>query len=247
MEVKPNRTVAIKVQRFDAFVFLEITVFFRLSVRNLGICRCSGLARVLYLVDGNSIEERGLTEVFTQTEAVIMNNEYGTKTDETFNSPEKSTNDEVISCLNGLIETCKDGQDGFKTAAEGVERSDLKSLFYEFGQQRSQFAGELQSLVQDLGGDPENTGTIGASLHRGWINIKSVVTGKDDTAILNECERGEDSAKKSYKTALDATLPANVREVVNTQYTSVQAAHDRVKALRDSSGDTASNSATTSY
>ena len=121
-------------------------------------------------------------------------------TDASFDSTTIS-NDDVISTLNGLIETCKDGQNGFKEAAEGVERSDLKSLFYEFSQQRSQFAGELQSLVQSLGGDPENWGSVAAAIHRGWINIKSAVTGKDEGAILNECERGEDSAKNAYKKA----------------------------------------------
>src|SRR5258708_27670037 len=90
------------------------------------------------------------------------------------------TNNEVISTLNKLIETCKDGQEGFKIAAEGVERSDLKSFFYEYSQQRSQFAGELQTLVQTLGGDPENSGSFSGALHRGWMNIKSAVTGKDE-------------------------------------------------------------------
>jgi uncharacterized protein (TIGR02284 family) len=97
-----------------------------------------------------------------------------------------ASNDDVISTLNGLIETCKDGRTDFKEAAEGVERSDLKSLFYEFSQQRSQFAGELQSLVQSLGGDPENTGSVAAAIHRGWINIKSAVTGKDEAAVFND-------------------------------------------------------------
>lgn len=144
------------------------------------------------------------------------------------------TNDDVISTLNGLIETCKDGQDGFKTAAEGVERSDLKSTFYELGQQRTQFAGELQSLVRELGGDPETTGSISASLHRGWINIKSAVTGQDEAAILNEAERGEDSAKKAYNDALAQDLPANVNSVVQTQAQAVIAGHDKVRSLRDS-------------
>lgn len=166
-----------------------------------------------------------------------MINEYDSSTPATpgdFASSTSIDNDSVISTLNGLIETCKDGQNGFKEAAEGVERSDLKSLFYEFSQQRSQFAGELQTLVQRLGGDPENSGSTLAALHRGWINIKSVVTGKDEKAILNECERGEDSAKNAYKNALEETLPSNVMETIRTQYTSVQAAHDRIKALRDS-------------
>ena len=170
-------------------------------------------------------------------------------TDASFDSTTAS-NDDVISTLNGLIETCKDGQNGFKEAAEGVDRSDLKSLFYEFSQQRSQFAGELQSLVQSLGGDPENSGSVAAALHRGWINIKSAVTGKDEGAILNECERGEDSAKNAYKNALEEALPANIMETVQTQYAAVQAAHDRVKALRDAANNEPtdrSNTATTSY
>src|SRR5687768_12764750 len=143
------------------------------------------------------------------------------------------TNDDVISTLNGLIETCKDGQEGFKEAAEGVERSDLKSLFFEFSQQRAQFVGELQSLVQGLGGDPEDSGSIAGALHRGWINIKSAVTGRDESNILAECERGEDSAKNAYKEALEEPLPANITEVIQRQYEAVLSAHDRIKALRD--------------
>lgn len=162
----------------------------------------------------------------------------------------KLSNDDVISTLNGLIETCKDGQNGFKEAAEGVERSDLKSLFYEFSQQRAQFAGELQSLVSTLGGDPENSGSVAGALHRGWINIKSAVTGKDDNAILNECERGEDSAKNAYKNALEEPLPANITDIVQQQYQAILSAHDRVKALRDAANNEPtdkSKPASTSY
>lgn len=144
------------------------------------------------------------------------------------------TNEDVISTLNGLIETLKDGQEGFKEAAEGVQNSELKSAFYEFSQQRSQFAGELQNAVRELGGDPENAGSVSGAIHRGWINIKSAVTGQDDQAILNEAERGEDSAKNAYKDALEEELPANVRAIVERQFSAVQQAHDRVKAMRDS-------------
>lgn len=144
------------------------------------------------------------------------------------------TNEDVISTLNNLIETNKDGQEGFKQAAEGVEDSSLKSTFFEYSQQRSQFTGELQGLVRELGGDPENSGSIAGSLHRGWINIKSAVTGQDKGAILNEAERGEDAAKKAYKDAMENDLPANVNAVVSRQSAAVQAAHDKIKLLRDS-------------
>ncbi len=143
------------------------------------------------------------------------------------------TNDKYISTLNNLIATNKDGQNGFKEAAEGVERSDLKSLFYDNSQQRSQFAGELQTLVRELGGDPEDSGSITGTIHQGWINLKSALTGNDEKAVLNECERGEDSAVKAYQTALEEELPANVRGVVQKQSQAVNAAHDKIKALRD--------------
>jgi uncharacterized protein (TIGR02284 family) len=67
---------------------------------------------------------------------------------------------------------------------------------------------------------------------------------------LNECERGEDSAKNAYKNALEEALPANIMETIQTQYVAVQAAHDRVKALRDAANNEPtdrSKPASTSY
>jgi uncharacterized protein (TIGR02284 family) len=174
-----------------------------------------------------------------------MINEHNKTTSGSFGGDGESLdNDTVISTLNGLIETCRDGQEGFKQAAEGVERSDIKTLFHEFSQQRAKFVGELQDTVRTLGGDPENTGSVAGALHRGWINIKSAVTGKDEAAILNECERGEDSAKNAYKEALETKLPAYVTQVVQDQYSAVQSAHDRVKALRDGFNEQASSART---
>jgi uncharacterized protein (TIGR02284 family) len=143
------------------------------------------------------------------------------------------TNEETIGTLNNLIETCKDGQNGFKEAAEAVEKSDLKTFLYDCSQQRSQFAGELQTLVREMGGDPEDSGSISASLHRGWMNIKSAITGNNEQAILNECERGEDSAVKNYKEALDTELPTHVNSLVRKQFATVQTTHDKIKSLRD--------------
>jgi uncharacterized protein (TIGR02284 family) len=146
-------------------------------------------------------------------------------------------NDSVISTLNGLIETCKDGQDGFKEASAGVENSELKTFFNERSLERSKYAGDLQALVQTLGGDPEKSGSIAGAIHRGWINIKTAVTGKDEASILNECERGEDSAKASYQKALDETLPDYVRETLQNQFQGVQASHDQVKVMRDAANN----------
>ncbi len=140
--------------------------------------------------------------------------------------------DDAISTLNNLIETCKDGENGFRTAAEGVKDSKLKTLFNTYSQQRAKFAAELQGEVRGLGGDPEKTGSVAASLHRGWINIKSTVTGEDEAAIIAECERGEDSAKANYEEAMKEDLPAKVKSTVEQQYGQVKEAHDRIRDLK---------------
>ncbi len=164
--------------------------------------------------------------------------------DATYESTASLSNDDVISTLNGLIQTAKDGEEGYKAAADAIERSDLKALFYEFAQQRSRFAGELQSLVHALGGDPESTGSLSGSVHRGWMDLKAAVTGKNEQSILNDCERGEDAAKDAYGDALQEGLPANIMETVQEQYTAILSAHDRVKALRDSAGGRSSSART---
>lgn len=147
-----------------------------------------------------------------------------------------ASNDAVISTLNNLIETCRDGQNGFQTAAEGVKDSELKQLFYTYSQQRAGYVGELQDEVRRLGGDPENSGSVAAALHRGWIDIKSAVTGGDDKSIISECERGEDSAVSNYRDALDADLPAAIRSVVERQAAEVKKAHDRIRSLEKGKG-----------
>ena len=140
--------------------------------------------------------------------------------------------DQVISALNSLIEVNRDGQKGFQEAAEKVEAPQIKTFLLEQSRSRAQFVGELQPLVQSLGSAPENTGTIAGALHRGWMDLKSALGGGDH-AIMAATETGEDYAIKEYKKALDETLPAPVREVVERQLQSVKQTHGKVKAMRD--------------
>jgi uncharacterized protein (TIGR02284 family) len=138
----------------------------------------------------------------------------------------------VIATLNNLIETCKDGENGYQTAAHCVKNDDLKALFASYAKQRGLYAAELQGEVSRLGGDPEKTGSIAGALWRGWTNIKSAVTGGDEGAVIAECERGEDSAKKNYEEALhEGGLPADVQAMVERQYAGIKEAHDRIRAL----------------
>jgi uncharacterized protein (TIGR02284 family) len=140
---------------------------------------------------------------------------------------------DTISLLNNLIETSKDGQKGFRECANDIENTELKGLFSQRSAECAAAAGELQQLVRSLGGDPETSSSATGTLHRGWVNLKSVLTGHSEKAILNECERGEDVALKHYKEALEKDLPSNVRSILEKQRQGVQRNHDQVKALRN--------------
>src|SRR5258708_17078630 len=82
--------------------------------------------------------------------------------------------------IDNLIETLKDGQEGFKQAAESVRNPALKALFSDYSNQRSRFATVLQSEARRQGETgPETTSSATGALHRGWVNLKSEVQRGD--------------------------------------------------------------------
>ena len=139
----------------------------------------------------------------------------------------------AISVVESLIETCKDGQKGYQDAAAHAKRSDLKTYFNEQSLERARFAGELEAELIRLGKpDKKVSGSVSGSLRRAWIDTKVSLGGGDKT-ILESVEAGEDNAKESYQKALSGSLPDNVTEIIRRQAASVQTAHDKVKRLRD--------------
>jgi uncharacterized protein (TIGR02284 family) len=139
----------------------------------------------------------------------------------------------AISVLEDLIETCKDGQKGYQDAATHVKRADLKTYFNEQSLERARFAGELQEERIRLGEtDKKDSGSVAGAMHRAWIDTK-VTLGAGDTSILESVEAGEDKAKESYQKAVTADLPENLAQIIRRQAASVQKAHDKVKSLRD--------------
>ncbi len=138
---------------------------------------------------------------------------------------------QVISTLNNLIQTCRDGEEGFRAAAVGVEDAELKELFDGYSRQRASFAGELKGEVRRLGGEPADAGSITGSFHRGWLGLKAALTGADERAVLAECERGEDSALAAYRAALGVDMPASIRTAVERQFAEVKEARERIRAM----------------
>ncbi|MGA2745571.1 MAG: PA2169 family four-helix-bundle protein [Candidatus Sulfotelmatobacter sp.] len=140
---------------------------------------------------------------------------------------------DALSVIENLIETCKDGQKGYQDAATHVKRSDLKTYFNEQSLERARFAGELEAELIRLGKpDKKVSGSVGGALRRAWIDTKVSLGGGDKT-VLESVEAGEDSAKEAYEKAVAGDLPENIAQIVRRQAASVESAHDKVKSLRD--------------
>lgn len=141
--------------------------------------------------------------------------------------------DDVIDTLNDLIECSKDGQYGFEACAEHVQSSELRDVLLARAKDCQTAVSELQVLVSQCGGTPDNGGTVGGAVHRGWVAVRGKLAGYTDVSMLEECERGEDVAKARYQKALKEPLPEPIRTIVERQYQGVLHNHDQIHMLRD--------------
>ena len=139
----------------------------------------------------------------------------------------------VVSVLNDLVETSKDGEKGFRKAAEDAHDAQLKTMFLSRAEDCTRGARELQDAVQGLGGKPETGGSMSGALHRGWVSLLGTLSGYSDKSLLEACEKGEDSAMERYRDALDEALPDNIRLLIERQYEGVKRNHAQVRSLRD--------------
>lgn len=146
-----------------------------------------------------------------------------------------TNDDKSVLALNSLIRTGRDAEQGYLMAADGVAEPELVQLFADYALQRARFVAELQERVKALRADPENIGSVAGDMHEVWMGLRSAIEANEAHGILAECERGEDAAVKAYRTALgERDIDKQSRDMIQRQYEFVQAAHDRVKQLRDS-------------
>ncbi len=141
--------------------------------------------------------------------------------------------DDAIDTLNDLLESCRDGEYGFRECAEHAKASDIKSILNQRAGDCHSAAIELQELIVQMGGEPDEGGTVSEALHRGWVSVKGTLSGYSDFDMLDECERAEDVALGQYRKALKQSLPSSAKAVVERQARGVQLNHDQIKAMRD--------------
>jgi uncharacterized protein (TIGR02284 family) len=138
-----------------------------------------------------------------------------------------------IKILNSLIETTLDSADGYAEAAKDAKSEQLTSLFRARSGERRSAASTLQQCVRSLGEEPEDNGTVLASAHRMFVNLRSSLTSNDNKAVVDEVERGEDHIKSKFEDAMqDGDVSPATMSVINEVYTSVRNGHDQMRDIK---------------
>ena len=138
-----------------------------------------------------------------------------------------------ISTLNTLTATLIDSINGYEESAKNVENERLRQIFREHADHRQRAVEELRAEVRRLGGNPEDDGSFMGKTHQRFLDLKAAVTGRDDKAIINEVERGEDYLKEKFETALsDGDLSGESRSAVESAFQSVKEGHDQMSQLK---------------
>ncbi|WP_395622444.1 PA2169 family four-helix-bundle protein [Sphingomonas daechungensis] len=142
-------------------------------------------------------------------------------------------NKDQISTLNTLIATTIDSITGYEDSAQNVDSERLREIFRRNADERQEVVSSLREEVRRLGGDPEESGSFLGKAHQRFEDLKAAITGRDEKAIVNEVERGEDYLKEKFETALESgDLTGDSRATVEQCYQTVRRGHDQVSQLK---------------
>ena len=142
-------------------------------------------------------------------------------------------NNDQISTLNTLIATTMDSINGYEDSAQNIDNERLSQVFRQNADERQQVVSQLRDQVRRLGGDPEESGSFMGKAHQRFADLKAAVTGRDEKAIVNEVERGEDYLKGKFEAALnEGDLTGECRSTVEQCYQTVRRGHDQISQLK---------------
>ena len=140
--------------------------------------------------------------------------------------------EDIDIILTRLIQTCKEGDYGFRRCAVHVQGAELKAVLLARGDECARAAQELVTLARQTGAHWSELLTRRAAAPNGWSAVKGMLAGYDDMALLEECQRGERNALDIYAGAVDAELPPPLRALVRQQYAAIERSHDCLRTLR---------------
>lgn len=150
--------------------------------------------------------------------------------------PKKMDREKTVDVLNELVVINNDRIEGYETAAENSEESDLRALFSKFEQTSHKCRRELIGEIEKLGGKAEEGTKVSGKFFRAWMDVKSALSSNDRKAILNSCEEGEDRAIETYQDVFEDKskyLTSEQHTMVRDQYNSIKSDQSRIRSMQN--------------
>ena len=117
-------------------------------------------------------------------------------------------------------------------------------MFTQLADERARALSDLQAETARLGGTADSDGSTLGHLHQRWLDLKASITGRDDKAVVNEVERGEDYLKEKFEAALnteslDAAVRAPIEHEVRYWTQALGVTEERLRQLVKDHGNSA--------
>ena len=140
---------------------------------------------------------------------------------------------DTISTLNTLIATTIDSITGYENSAKDIDNERFREIFRQRATERQDVVEQLRAEVRRLGGNPEDDGSFLGKTHQRFEDLKAAITGRDEKAIINEVERGEDYLKGKWQAALQSgDLNGETHDLIERCYQSIKSGHDQMSDLK---------------
>ncbi len=136
-----------------------------------------------------------------------------------------------VGTIEKLIETCKDGENGYREAAEHVKSPALKQFLEEQSATRGRFAQELKDELSRIS-VAHSLGSTAGAVHRTLIGLQALIGG-GDRALMNSVRQGERSAMEAYEAAVAAAMPKQFETIVRRQAASIRQAYEKALSWKE--------------
>lgn len=138
--------------------------------------------------------------------------------------------EEVAKKLNNLLEKNYDAEKGYQDAAERIENPTMKDFLQKQAQKRYDFGHEIKTEIKNYGEEPDKGGSAKGTVHRAWMDLKAAVASSSEEQVMEEVQRGEQSAINEYNEVISETsLPTSVQQILTKQRDQIVEAQQSAK------------------
>lgn len=145
-----------------------------------------------------------------------------------------NTKNDLLDELEEILEKNIDAVKGYTKAAEKAESPSLKSYFETKSRERQEFNRDLKAEIKAAYSDFDEDGSFTGSIHRTWMDLKSIFSANDDESMLEESVRGDKAAVEEYDDVLEEeSLAVGLRNLLLNQRAKIKTDLERNKTLED--------------